>query len=128
MKNEENLLNPDFLMKNILEEDCKNRYSCNSCVENTGCVWCGIKNKCIVGGANGPLDSSCNNSYIYLNCPTDNCNSNLTCDDCVKSIGCGWCKSQSKCMKGDVNKPKKGVCLSGYLHMEKIKKNKKYKC
>lgn len=126
IQNEESNLNPDFLMKSILKEDCSNRNSCNTCVENSSCVWCSIKNKCVVGDANGPNDNTCGNSFIHLRCPMDSCDSIRNCKECLKNMGCGWCKSQTKCVAGDANKPKKGVCINGYFHKNKLENQNNY--
>ncbi len=37
----------------------------NGCVHNSGCGWCGEKNNCIAGNAQGPLAPCMRNTFLY---------------------------------------------------------------
>ena len=37
----------------------------NGCVHNSGCGWCGEKNSCISGNAEGPLAPCMRSTYLY---------------------------------------------------------------
>ncbi len=116
ISDKEDELNPDNLIKNILLIDCKGRNSCDTCVENLGCVWCGIKNLCTPGDMNGPHDLSCSISFSHRVCSSKSCEDFKNCKSCTENKSCGWCKSNNKCMHNGSFKANKGICPSGYVN------------
>lgn len=107
-----------------MQEDCKNRNSCSTCVENKGCVWCSIKKSCTVGNSHGPEDNNCPLSFNHDKCDINPCDFSKNCQDCLKLATCGWCGALDKCVEGDNFKPKHLYCTFNYFHKEN-KKNLK---
>jgi septal ring factor EnvC (AmiA/AmiB activator) len=64
------LSNNKFLILNS-GSDCRNRKSCNVCVEDPRCVWCSIDRSCVNGSQDGPVDGSCALSFEYASCSLD---------------------------------------------------------
>lgn len=111
-------------MKNILLDDCKGRNSCDVCVANLGCVWCGISGKCTPGNIDGPLDQSCSMSFSHGKCPMKKCEDFSDCGKCVERKMCGWCKENKMCLDVEEYNREKGKCSQGIIIKNNIKGKK----
>lgn len=57
---------------------CQSKSSCKSCVEDDGCVWCTLSNKCVEGDEFGPL-YEITSFFNYKKCNGNNCGEYSNC-------------------------------------------------
>jgi hypothetical protein len=122
-------LDTEDFIKKTLEGDCENRSSCNVCVDDPRCVWCGMQKRCTLGTPNGPSDGSCMNSFEYGTCSQSTCDFLTNCVSCIQNQNCGWCGASNICMDGSRFSPDKKFCRNKYIHKlngEKCYNLKKY--
>ncbi|CAD5123388.1 DgyrCDS11742 [Dimorphilus gyrociliatus] len=79
---------PGWKGKSCLEFSCREVSECSS------------RGECI-----GPNICKCSQGWEGKNCARSKCPRYLSCQQCTKHEGCGWCDSRQKCMPGSPTKP-----------------------
>jgi hypothetical protein len=119
--------NSGEFLKDDLDSACRSRLSCNLCIDDPKCVWCGMEKRCTLGGPNGPKDGTCMRSFEYATCSNSPCYFYSDCYTCTLYEECGWCDSTSTCTEGNKFSPDKYFCPRNYIHRRNKKSCNKIK-
>jgi hypothetical protein len=80
---------------------CSDMKDCQTCTNTSGCGFCTISGKCLKESEFGPGTNQCSNENkvsVPAKCP---CGGITDCMECVKQVGCTFCKDKKVCVNLD---------------------------
>lgn len=92
---------------------------CNSGWEGEDCSQfnCKAVSNCFGRGeCTGPNVCQCQEGWTGNNCATSYCSRYLSCGQCIRQPGCGWCDSSLKCLPGYSNQSYLFHCDNWFYH------------
>ena len=94
----------EILIEPHANEPCATNTACGSCLQQSGCGWCGFPQGCKAGNASGDHQGTCYLSWVFgRSCP--DCGSFTNCGHCLKQdYLCGWCGPSQTCITPTYNK------------------------